>query len=178
LLQATFEVRAAFSRSSWIKVWYGFSRFAAKRRSCASSRGEMRIAISRFAFPVFGRPTRRARLSSSFVDSGRSENSIRSSCVGFTFFRARPARGDDTKRFFAIFQTPVGINQNDGAALCGDPQSLEPVLLVGMFQVFPFEGIGISKNSGRFLERDAMLLKIPGGFSGIPGERNLCIYNN
>jgi hypothetical protein len=47
-----------------------------------------------------------------------------------------------------------------------------------MFQVFPLEGIGIGKHGGRFLERDAMIFKIPGGFSSIPGEHNLCIYNN
>ncbi len=138
----------------------------------------MRIAISCFAFPDFGRPTRRARLNSSPVDSGRSEKSIRSFCVGFALFRARTARGDDTKRFFAILRSPVGINQNDDAAPRGDSQSFKPVLLVGVFQVFPLEGLGIGKHSGRFLERDAMLLKIPGGFSGIPGEHNLCIYNN
>jgi hypothetical protein len=125
----------------------------------------MRIAISCFAFPDFGRPTRRARLNSSPVDSGRSEKSIRSSCVGFALFRARTARGDDTKRFFAIFHPPIGINQNDDAALSGDSQSFETVLIVGAFRVFPLEGIGIGKNSGRFLERDAMFFKIPGGFS-------------
>ena len=47
-----------------------------------------------------------------------------------------------------------------------------------MFEVFPFQSIWIGKHGGRFLERDAMLFKIPGGFSGIPGEHNLCIYNN
>ena len=50
--------------------------------------------------------------------------------------------------------------------------------MMGVFQVFPFEGIRIGKNGGRFLERDAMLFKIPGGFPSIPGEHNLCIYNN
>ena len=138
----------------------------------------MRIAMSCFAFPVFGRPTRRARFSSSFVESGRSEKLIRSSCIGFAFFRARSARGDDTKRFFAIFQSPVGINQNNNAALDGDPQSLKPALTVGVFQVFPLQCFGIGKHGGRFLERYAMFFKIPGGFSGIPGEHNLCIYSN
>ncbi len=65
----------------------------------------MRIAMSCFAFPDFGRPTRRARLNSSSVDSGISEKSMRSFCVGFAFFRTRPARGDDTKRFFVIVQS-------------------------------------------------------------------------
>ena len=64
----------------------------------------MRIAMSCFAFPVLGRPTRRARLNSSPVDSGISEKSIHSSCIGFAFLRACPARGDDVERFFAIIQ--------------------------------------------------------------------------
>lgn len=50
--------------------------------------------------------------------------------------------------------------------------------MMRVFQVFPLEGIGIGKNGSRFLEGYAMLLKIPGGFSGIPGKHNLCIYNN
>ena len=112
----------------------------------------MRIAMSCFAFPVFGRPTRRARFSSSFVESGRSEKLIRSSCIGFAFFRARSARGDDTNRLFAIHQSPVGINQNEDAALDGDPQSLESILTSGMLQIFPFECIWIGKHGGRFLE--------------------------
>src|SRR4029077_12423922 len=138
----------------------------------------MRIAMSCFAFPVLGRPTRRARFSSLSVDSGISEKSIRLSCISFAFLRARPPRGNDTNRFFAIFQSPVRKDQNDDAALSGDSQSFEPVLTVGVFQVLPLEGIRIAKNGGRFLERDAMLFKIPGGFLGIPGEHNLCIYNN
>jgi hypothetical protein len=64
----------------------------------------MRIAISCFACPDFGRPTRRARFSSAPVDSGISEKSIRSSCVRLAFFRTRPARGDDTKRVFATVE--------------------------------------------------------------------------
>lgn len=52
------------------------------------------MAISCLAFPVFGRPTRRARLNSSSVDSGRSEKSIRSFCVGWrSFGLARRAKG-------------------------------------------------------------------------------------
>jgi hypothetical protein len=138
----------------------------------------MRIAMSCFALPVLGRPTRRARFNSSSVESGRSEKLIRSSCIGFAFFRARPARGNDANRLFAIHHSPVGINQNKDSALDGNPQSLESILTSGVFQVFPFECIGIGKHCGRFLERDAMLFKIPGGFSSIPGEHNLCIYNN
>src|ERR1700686_3467284 len=130
----------------------------------------MRMAISRFAFPDFGRPTRRARLSSSPVDSGISEKSIRSLCIGFALFRACAARGDDTKFFSAILHSPLGIDQDEYPAQTGNTQSLETALLVGVFQVFPLEGVGIGKNGGRFLERDAMLSYIPGSFSSIPGE--------
>jgi hypothetical protein len=51
----------------------------------------------------------------------------------------------------------MGINQDEDSAPAGNSQSLETTLLVGVFQVFPLEGIGVSKNSGRFLERDAVL---------------------
>jgi len=137
----------------------------------------MRIAINCLAFPVLGRPTRRARFNSSFVDSGRSEKSICLFCIGFPFFRARAARSDDAKRFFAILQSPVRINQNDNAALCGHSESLEPVLVVGVLQVFPLEAFRIGKNCGRFLERNVMLFQVPGCFSSVPNEHNLRIYN-
>ena len=39
-----------------------------------------------------------------------------------------------------------------------------------MFQVFPLERVGIAKNGGRFLERDAMLYEIPGSLPSVPGE--------
>jgi hypothetical protein len=64
----------------------------------------------------------------------------------------------------------MGINQDEDSAPAGNSQSLETPLLVGVFQVFPLEGIGVGKNGGRFLERDAVLSQIPGGFSSIPGE--------
>ena len=69
----------------------------------------------------------------------------------------------------------MGINQNDDAAPGGNSQPFKPVLLMGVFQVFPLQGFGIGKDGGRFLERDAMLLQIPGVFSGIPGEHFMYI---
>jgi hypothetical protein len=69
----------------------------------------------------------------------------------------------------------MGINQDEDPAPAGNSQSLEPVPLVGVFQVFPLEGFGIGKNGGRFLERDAVPSQIPGGFSSIPGE-HICVY--
>jgi hypothetical protein len=64
----------------------------------------------------------------------------------------------------------VGINQYEYPAQAGNTQPFELVLLVGVFQVFPLEGIRIGKYGGRFFKRDAVLSKIPGGFSGISGE--------
>lgn len=72
----------------------------------------------------------------------------------------------------------MGINQNDDEALHEDSQSLNPIFLMGVSRVFPLESVRIGKNGGRFLERDAMLCEIPGGFSGIPREHNLRIYSN
>jgi hypothetical protein len=46
-----------------------------------------------------GRPTRRARRSSSPVDSGISEKSILLSGIGFALFAARLARADDANGF-------------------------------------------------------------------------------
>ena len=153
-----------------MSVWYGLSRFAARRLSCASSRGERRMAISCFAFPDFGRPTRRARFSSSFVDCGISEKSMRLSRIGFALFRACPARGDDSEYFFAIFCSPVGINQNEYPAPGGNTQSLEPIFVVRVFEVLPLQSVGIGKDADRLLERNARLRQIPGGFPRIPGE--------
>src|SRR6516165_1492576 len=46
--------------------------------------------MSRFAPPLFGRPTRSARVSSRSVDSGISEKSIRLSGICLALFAARP----------------------------------------------------------------------------------------
>ncbi len=70
----------------------------------------MRMAMSCLALPVRGRPTRRARRSSSPVDSGMSEKSILLSGIGFALFAARLARADDANGFFVIFQSPRCID--------------------------------------------------------------------
>jgi hypothetical protein len=46
-----------------------------------------------------------------------------------------------------------------------------------MFQVFPLESVRVGKYCDGLLERNSVLLEIPGGFSSIPGEHNLCIYD-
>ena len=69
------------------------------------------MAISCFAFPVFGLPTRLAPRSSASVDSGISEKSIRLSGIGFAFFPARLPRTDDANCFRAIFQSPQRVHE-------------------------------------------------------------------
>ena len=59
------------------------------------------MAMSCLAFPVLGRPTRRARLSSASVDCGISEKSIWLSEICVAFFTACLPRADDANRFFA-----------------------------------------------------------------------------
>src|SRR5580704_17056 len=108
---------AARSRSSWISVGYGLDRLAARRRRRASNGGAMRIAMSCLALPVLGRPTRRARLSSSSVDCGISEKSMRRSDICRAFFAAGLARADDANAFFVIIDFPHGTNNHQNAAL-------------------------------------------------------------
>src|SRR6185312_4079680 len=60
------------------------------------------MAISCFAIPLDGLPTRRARRSSSAVDSGMSEKSICESAIGLAFPPARRPRADDPECFFFI----------------------------------------------------------------------------
>lgn len=66
--------------------------------------GEIRIVISCLALPVAGRPTRRACLSSSSVDSGISEKSISLFLIRFSFFANRDMCPDDADRFFTYLK--------------------------------------------------------------------------
>src|SRR6516162_2872085 len=117
----------------------------------------MRIAISRLALPLFGRPTRRARLSSWSVDSGISEKSIRLSGICFALFSAPLARTDDANCFRATFQPPQRVNNQKNSALTGHPKPFPATLGVRVFKVFPIESIWV----GRCLfKRDAMLLMV------------------
>jgi hypothetical protein len=60
------------------------------------------MAISCFAIPLDGLPTRRALRSSSVVDSGMSEKSIFESGIGLSFPPTRRPRADDPECFFFI----------------------------------------------------------------------------
>src|SRR5713226_4340598 len=66
----------------------------------------MRMAINCLAFPVTGRPTRRARRSCSSVASGISERSSRLSGICLALFARALARADDADRFFVISRVP------------------------------------------------------------------------
>jgi hypothetical protein len=104
---------AACSSSSWMNVWYGFFCLAASARRRCNRNGSILIAINwRVGLPVFGRPTLRARRSSSSVDCGISEKSIWLSGIGLAFFPARVPRADDPDCLFVIFQPPYCVNHN------------------------------------------------------------------
>lgn len=76
----------AASSNSCTSVWYGLRCRAANCRISVRRRGSSRIAMSCFARPVVGRPTRRARVNSSSDDSGMSLKSIRLSGIGLALF--------------------------------------------------------------------------------------------
>ena len=51
------------------------------------------------------------------------------------------------------------------AAKCMEiPNLFNPIFLMRVSRVFPLESVRIGKNGGRFLEGDAILCEIPGGF--------------
>src|SRR2546425_9725867 len=84
----------------------------------------MRMAMSCLAWPLLGRPTRRARRSCSSVNSGISEKSIWLSGIGFPLFVARLPRADDANAFRAMFQPPERVDHRKHPPSGGDPQPL------------------------------------------------------
>ncbi len=87
------------------------------------------MAISCFAIPLDGLPTRRARRSSSAVDSGISEKSICESGIGFAFPPARRPRADDPECFFFMSHPPYGIHHEQESITYRLTKSLESTLL-------------------------------------------------
>jgi hypothetical protein len=166
---------AARSRSSWIRVWYGLDRFAARRRRRASSGGAMRMAMSCLALPVLGRPTRRARLSSASVDCGISEKSMRRSEICLAFFAAGLARADDANGFFAMIDIPHSIDNYQDAARGREPQPLTTHLSIGVIRIGPVERVRIAEYCRSFFERDTVLREIRDSFRGIPRE-HITVY--
>src|SRR5258708_35485294 len=82
------------------------------RRSGGSSCGAMRMAMSCLAFPDEGRPTLRARRSSTSVDSGMPERSSLLSGIGLAFFAGRLAGADDANDFLGM---AIAGARDDGA---------------------------------------------------------------
>lgn len=130
----------------------------------------MRMAISCLACGDFGRPTRRARLSSSSVDSGISEKSSWLSGIGLAFFATCPARADDADRFFAIFHRPDRVDLKKHASCDGPIEPLRSGLYGGMLCILPTERLGIGEYRSRFFERDTVLSNIPDRLGGVPRE--------
>ena len=71
------------------------------------------MAMSRFAFPETGRPTRRALRSSAPVDSGMSERSSLLSGIGLAFFAGRLARVDDANDFLGMVYLSGRVNEKE-----------------------------------------------------------------
>src|SRR5690242_19513415 len=92
----------------------------------------MRTAISCLALPLAGRPTRWARRSSWSVDSGISERSRRLSGIGFAFLARRLACADDANRFFAIFQPPERVRDDQDSSAERRSETFRPPLELGM----------------------------------------------
>ena len=115
---------AAFSSNSWMRLWYGFPCASAIFRSWFSNLGERRIAMSCFAMPLEGLPTRRIRFKSSSVASGISEKSIFESGICRTFFLTRLPCADDADGFFFMCHLPCCIDHEENPAYYRLPHTL------------------------------------------------------
>jgi hypothetical protein len=118
------------------------------------SLGDSRIAINCLAKPLAGRPTRRARRSSSSVASGMSEKSICESGICLTFFPTRLTSADDPDRFLFMLP-PYRVHHQQQPFVHRQAQSFEPRLLMRV---------------GSLFEWHPMFLKIGNGLGGIPIE--------
>jgi hypothetical protein len=124
--------------------------------------------MSCFAIPVDGRPTRRARRSSSSVDFGMSEKSICESGIGLTLPPARQPRADDPEFFFFMIRPPYRVHDEQEPLAYRKTKPLEPLFLIRMSNIVPLEPIGIAEDSGRLFEWDAVLLEIGNGLRDVP----------
>lgn len=87
------------------------------------------MAISCFAIPLDGLPTRRARRSSPVLDSGISEKSICESGIGLAFPPTRRPRTDDSECFFLMSHPPYGIHNEHNPFAHRLPESFESTLV-------------------------------------------------
>jgi hypothetical protein len=144
--QALRRRETCLASNSLMRDWYPSPRCLASRRTAPSTRGSIRIAISRRAAdPNGGRPTRRIARSWAGDASGMSAKSIRR-CrrIGRPLDAARLARTDDTD-VLAIVWPPHRIGHHEHAAVCRPAQSQATRLPVGMTQVGAIEGIRIGE---------------------------------
>src|SRR5579859_736724 len=135
----------------------------------------MRIAMSSLALPVAGRPTRRARRSSSSLDSGISERSRRLSGIDAALFTRRLACADDAYRFFAIFQPPQRVGDDQDSSAERRSETFRPPLKLGMLGVVPVEAFRVAENGGGLFKGHAVLLQVAQGLSGIRRE-HIIVY--
>jgi len=153
-----------------MSVWYGFRRCRASRRSRASNRGSIRMAINSLAYGDFGRPTPRARLSSASVNSGMSEKSIWLSAIGLALFAARLPRADNPNRIFAIVRPPNRVNYEEHSFRKRFVESFEPSFVLGMCRILQIKRFGISENCCCLFKRHAVLFEVLNRLASIPRE--------
>src|SRR2546425_7079095 len=130
----------------------------------------MRMAMSCLAWPLLGRPTSRARLSCSSVNSGISEKSIWLSGIGFPLFAARLSRADDANAFLPMFQPPERVDHQKHPPSGGDSQPLRATLGQRMFNVFPIQTFGVAEQRSCFFKSNAMLFIIGDRLLRLPRE--------
>src|SRR5579859_265505 len=135
----------------------------------------MRMAMSCLALPVAGRPTRRARRSSSSLDSGISERSRRLSGIGTALFARRLPGADDANSFFAIFQPPQRVRDDQDSSGERRSETFRPPLELGMLGVVPIERFWVAENGGGLFKGHAVLLQVAQGLSGIRRE-HIIVY--
>ena len=96
------------------------------------------MAISCLAAPLAGLPTRRARRSSSSVDSGMSEKSIFESGICLTLLAIRLSRANDTDRV-GFMNFPPRIDDEYDSSVQRSPQPFESEFLLGMGKILPIQ---------------------------------------
>jgi hypothetical protein len=131
--------------------------------------------MSCFAIPLDGRPTRRARRSSSSVDFGMSEKSICESGIGLTLPSARQPRADDPEFFFFMIRPPYRVHDEQEPLAYRKTKPLEPLFLVRMGDIVPLEPVGIAEDSGRFFEWNTVFLEIGNGLWDVP-RKHATVY--
>lgn len=98
--------------------------------------------------------------------------------IGFALFTRRLARADDTNRFPAIFQPPLGINDDEYSSSDRKAEPFEAALVKRMRRIIPVKSFGVAEYGRGFHERDAVLSQIRESFCSVPGEHLLYIQKS